>query len=330
MKTRCVCSHHGKVAVACAILAIAASASVYADPQPMPPDAAAHLQKGRTYLDAQLYADAVKEFQAGYLIDQDPEFLYAIAQAERLEGDCKDALVAYRKYIEGTTGATDAGILGRQQNAQSMIQECQGTQAPAATPPPPQPPPVATKPKPKKPATAAVAPVKAPATTPPTTAPPVLTASAPAPAATTPPATTPPVSNNSTNNSSAVASSARPGISTSVWIVGGAAALALATGITGTIIHEHEVSAFNGNASCLKEPTGPIIGGSVCQTAYDHGQTAQTLEILGYAAAGGLAITTGVLYWFSHNDNESPAPSQGSAACAPTLSGLGFSCTGSF
>src|SRR5688500_8437696 len=45
------------------------------------------------------YAGAIDAFERGHAIDPRPQFLFALAQAERLRGDCKAALIYYRKFL---------------------------------------------------------------------------------------------------------------------------------------------------------------------------------------------------------------------------------------
>lgn len=69
--------------------------------QPSPSmDADAHLERGQAHFEAKDYAAAGREFSAAYDLDPRPEFLYARAQAERLNGNCADAVPLYRAYLD--------------------------------------------------------------------------------------------------------------------------------------------------------------------------------------------------------------------------------------
>jgi tetratricopeptide (TPR) repeat protein len=81
------------VAVFVTLVATAAGA------QTVDPRAREHLTRGLRLYDAQKYADAIAEFQAGYQIDPQPDFLYAMGQAERLNGDCRRAIAAFEAYL---------------------------------------------------------------------------------------------------------------------------------------------------------------------------------------------------------------------------------------
>src|SRR5215472_10162270 len=77
---------------------------------PMKPEARAHFERGSRYYDTQLYEEALAEFRAGYLIDPSPDFLYSIAQAERLRGNCKSAVEAYRAFLRTNPPAKEASL----------------------------------------------------------------------------------------------------------------------------------------------------------------------------------------------------------------------------
>jgi tetratricopeptide (TPR) repeat protein len=57
-----------------------------------------HLHRGLRFYDTQRYDEAIAEFRDGYALDPDPQFLYALGQAERKKGDCPAAVEAYRAY----------------------------------------------------------------------------------------------------------------------------------------------------------------------------------------------------------------------------------------
>jgi hypothetical protein len=115
------------LAILRAVPAVAAPASAPA----MNAEAQAHFDKGKRYFVAQSYAQAVVEFKAAYLADPQNDTIYALAQAERLAGDCKDAVNAYRQFEAAAAGDTDADEQAKVANAQTMIGQCtsQGTNA---------------------------------------------------------------------------------------------------------------------------------------------------------------------------------------------------------
>jgi len=88
------------------------------DPSAMSVQARKHLQLGLTHYQAKEYEDAIREFRAGYTIDPRPQFLFAIAQAERLSGDCTSAIPAYEKFLEMGPSKQQAGA------ARSAVERC--------------------------------------------------------------------------------------------------------------------------------------------------------------------------------------------------------------
>ncbi|HJZ84840.1 MAG TPA: hypothetical protein VKN99_06685 [Polyangia bacterium] len=103
---------------------------------PMAPQARQHLERGLRYYNAQDYAKAVDEFKAGYQIDPRPEFLYALAQAQRLSGDCEKAISSYQAFLR--THPNDLQASSARQN----IERCEAERATKTTKaPPPLPPP---------------------------------------------------------------------------------------------------------------------------------------------------------------------------------------------
>lgn len=66
---------------------------------PTVPQAVEHLRKGQAYFDRANYTAAIAEFHAGYAIEPKRAFLLALAQAERLGGDCKAAVPHYREFL---------------------------------------------------------------------------------------------------------------------------------------------------------------------------------------------------------------------------------------
>ena len=48
------------------------------------------------------YPEAIASFQRGYELQPRPEFLYALAQAQRMSGDCRGAVASYRAFLRTT------------------------------------------------------------------------------------------------------------------------------------------------------------------------------------------------------------------------------------
>jgi hypothetical protein len=93
-----------------------------------------------------------------------------------------------------------------------------------------------------------------------------------------------------------------PGLRTARWVALGATGVFLATGITGLIIHEHEVGVFNKLTCGVDAMTGNVINrpnpnqGSFCRKLVDNASTGRTVGIVGLAGAGLLAVTSAVLF----------------------------------
>jgi tetratricopeptide (TPR) repeat protein len=63
-----------------------------------------HLQRGLDYYAEGDFELAIIQFRAGFKLDPRPEFLFALAQAERRSGDCASAIIYYRRFL--ATGPT--------------------------------------------------------------------------------------------------------------------------------------------------------------------------------------------------------------------------------
>lgn len=117
---------------------LAATASAHADPPPTAKakaEAKAHVQAGTKLYNVQDYAKAADEYQQAYLLDPKPEYLYALAQTQRLSGDCDKAVRSYEAFIRAKPKADQI------EKAQKNIERCQeDIQARAAgtAPPPPE------------------------------------------------------------------------------------------------------------------------------------------------------------------------------------------------
>jgi tetratricopeptide (TPR) repeat protein len=140
-----------------------------------------HYNRGQTHYDLAEYDEAVTQFKTAYELSKAPGLLFNIAQAFRLKGDCRQALLFYRSYLRREPEAFNRVEV---EGYALEMEKCAG--APAATvakpavPAPTTPP----KPAPAKPvapivtATAKPTPTPAPVVTPATSAsPPPSTAS---------------------------------------------------------------------------------------------------------------------------------------------------------
>jgi len=73
-------------------------------------DAADHLAKATRLYDLQEWSQALDEYKAAYMLEPKPATLWAIAQTQRLSGDCRSAILSYKAYMRGssTVGANAA------------------------------------------------------------------------------------------------------------------------------------------------------------------------------------------------------------------------------
>jgi len=90
----------------CTIALLVTSSSAFAEKRGLGDSAAitdrvdTHLQRGIEFYAEKQYELAIVEFRAGFAIDPRAEFLFALAQAERLSGDCPTAIVYYNRFLE--------------------------------------------------------------------------------------------------------------------------------------------------------------------------------------------------------------------------------------
>lgn len=108
--------------ISCLVLLSLATAAV-ADTAPPPPvapspEAAQRLERGLRFYATQRYDEALVELRRGYEIDPHPDFLYAIGQAERMRGNCRGAVEAYRAYLRTRPPQAEEA------RAQAQIERC--------------------------------------------------------------------------------------------------------------------------------------------------------------------------------------------------------------
>lgn len=95
---------HLNLALVAAILAAPVMASAE---EPIPQKARKLAEHGREMHDKGDYARAIIAFKEAYVIAPSPGLLFNLAQAYRLQGNCDDASLMYRRYI-ATNPAPDA------------------------------------------------------------------------------------------------------------------------------------------------------------------------------------------------------------------------------
>ena len=132
-----------KLALLAAVIGLTASQSSFADP------AADLMKKGIEQYKAGKYTEAAATLQKVYDLDHKPETLFALAQAQRLAGDCTSAAANYHKVISQVSDVNTAKLV--EQNL-SLCEKDEPKSEPKpepkaepAAPPPPPPPQIITK-----------------------------------------------------------------------------------------------------------------------------------------------------------------------------------------
>lgn len=91
-----------------------------------------HAKRAQIAYDLQDWANAIREYQAAYQVDQKPEYLWGLAQAQRLSGDCTKAISTYKAYRRGDVTpnqATAAELLVTKCEAEILKQEAEAANA---------------------------------------------------------------------------------------------------------------------------------------------------------------------------------------------------------
>ncbi len=84
---------------ALAVAPVPAWAQEPTPPEVVPAKARALAEKGRAFHDAGDYGNAIIAFKEAYVMAPSPGLLFNLAQAYRLQGNCDDAAMMYRRYI---------------------------------------------------------------------------------------------------------------------------------------------------------------------------------------------------------------------------------------
>lgn len=90
------------------------------------------LQRGLRSYAVGRYDEAIAAFQRGYELQPRADFLYALGQAQRMKGDCRDAVASYRAYLRTSPPERAAAP------ARENLARCEHD---LANEPPPSPPP---------------------------------------------------------------------------------------------------------------------------------------------------------------------------------------------
>lgn len=126
-----------------ALLALGAPRAATADePEgPMRPDAQALYDRALTAFGTHDYAAAIRDLEAGYALDPRRDLLFAAAQAERLSGDCRAAVVLYQRFLETKPPAVqvDATHVALARCAQELARRPEVVVTTTTPAPPPRP-----------------------------------------------------------------------------------------------------------------------------------------------------------------------------------------------
>jgi tetratricopeptide (TPR) repeat protein len=106
-----------------------------------------YFERGAAAYDAGMYPQAIEAFERGQRLDPHPDFLYALAQAYRKQGDCTRAIALYQAFLATRPPDEEAA------RARSNLERCPlgppAASAAPASPPrdsPPSPPPEPVEP----------------------------------------------------------------------------------------------------------------------------------------------------------------------------------------
>jgi hypothetical protein len=112
----------------------------------MKPEARALYDQGLALYQAKDYAAAIKALEQGFALEPRREFLFANAQARRLDGDCRGAVPLYQRFLEMApppvqAQATQIALARCAQQLAAARVEPIAPPVVVAPPPPPPPPP---------------------------------------------------------------------------------------------------------------------------------------------------------------------------------------------
>ena len=130
-----------RAGIALVVAVVALAGPVHAQSDAARAEAKRHFDQGIRLYNVQSYDEAIVEFKAGYQIDPRPEFLYALGQAQRMNHQCKAAIVSYEAFLRTSPAAK------QEEAARRQIDVCRTelAAAPAAAAGQPTPPPASDR-----------------------------------------------------------------------------------------------------------------------------------------------------------------------------------------
>jgi len=102
-----------------------------------------HFREGRKLYQISDYRAALQEFKRAFLFNEDPVFLFNIAQCHRQLGEREEALTFYKRYV---AAAPEAQNRAQVEKIIRELQSARPTAAPEPAPPPPAPVTLAARP----------------------------------------------------------------------------------------------------------------------------------------------------------------------------------------
>lgn len=111
------------------------SAAAYA--QPAGGNASALEASGNKHFELAEYDAAINDFKEAYRISDAPGYLYNIAQAYRLKGDCRNSVIFYKNFLRRQPDAPNAAKVRERITEMEACAAKQPADPVATTPPPP-------------------------------------------------------------------------------------------------------------------------------------------------------------------------------------------------
>jgi hypothetical protein len=102
--------------------------------------AQSHEKRAQVAYALQDWPSAIREFEAAFQDEQRPDFLWGLAQAQRLSGDCKAAINTYKSYRRSDISTEQSAAAdGRIHHCEEELQQLAAKTAPKSEPPPAHP-----------------------------------------------------------------------------------------------------------------------------------------------------------------------------------------------
>ena len=94
-------------------------------------DSEAHYDKGKQLYAAKDFVAAVAEFAAARAIDPQPRYVFNLAQAQRMAGQCAEAVTSYEAFLATAPVEAQASV------ARGGLEKCKAQLTQLSPPPPP-------------------------------------------------------------------------------------------------------------------------------------------------------------------------------------------------